>query len=146
MLSTVFVQRGMLSVLKRVGYQHTVVAACRTFPNLLEVWKYNFVGFCRRNCFVISLHVTGNLSDKLLRLVSITVENYLLYKRPYCVGECGLSYLPNCVFVSPTFLFSDSVLEKFTILKYALILRISLCSLHFHNLHLSFLCFCYSSA
>lgn len=81
MLSTMFIQRGMLSVLKHVGYQHTVVAACRSFPNLREVWKYNFVGFCRRNCFVISLHITGNLSDKLLMLVSITVENYLLYKK-----------------------------------------------------------------
>lgn len=81
MLSTMFVQMGMLSVLKHVGYQHTVVTACRTFPNLPQVWKYNFVCFCRRNCFVISLQVTGNLSDKLLRLVSVTVENYFLYKK-----------------------------------------------------------------
>jgi len=80
-LSAMFVQRGMPSVLKHVGCQHAVAAACRTFPNLPEAWEYNFVGFCRRNCFAISLHRTGNLSDKSLRMISVTVENHLLYKK-----------------------------------------------------------------
>lgn len=114
-------------------------------PNLAEIWKHHFVGFCRISVFVICLHIAGSLSDKLLRLLS-RAENYLFYKKTLlCRGGYGLSYLPNCVFLSPSFIFSASVLETFAMVKYALILTTSLRPfLHFHTLYLSSPSSCYS--
>lgn len=72
-----FAQRGLLSVLACGLSAH----GCRTFPNVPEVQRYDFVYFCRRNRFVIRLHGAVSLSDRPLRLVSMTVENYLLCKK-----------------------------------------------------------------
>lgn len=104
-------------------------------PNLTEIRKRHFVGFCRISGFVISLHIAGSLSDKLLRLIS-TAENYLLYKKTLLCRRVWTELSAKLCFLISFLIFSASVLETFTMVKYALILRISLRPfLHLHNLH-----------
>lgn len=55
--------------------------------------------------------------DEPLRLLSVTVEDDLVYKMTFCVGGFELSYLPKYASIS-SFLFSARILKKFTVLKY----------------------------
>lgn len=99
-------------------------------------------GFCRRNCFVTSLNITGNLFDELLRLVSVTAEDDVLCKMTLLCSrvwtELSARHTSPSSYFLPMFLKSPLRWSMLWILPFPS----ALFFLHLYILHLSWPSFC----